>query len=129
MGESGCGKSTLGLALAGLLPENATVTGNIRLGGRELVGLDERELRRFRGAEVGIVFQDPMTSLNPTKRIGAQVGEALRLQRGRQQSRGAPGGVGDVGPGRPAPSRRSDRPVPPRAFRRDAPAGCHRLAL
>jgi peptide/nickel transport system ATP-binding protein len=86
VGESGCGKSTLGLAIAGLLPDNAHVTGHIRLGGRDLVGLGERELRRVRGAEVGIVFQDPMTSLNPTKRIGVQVGEALRLQRGASQA-------------------------------------------
>ncbi len=86
VGESGCGKSTLGLAIAGLLPENAHVTGHIRLAGRELVGLAERDLRRVRGTEVGIVFQDPMTSLNPTKRIGAQVGEALRLQRGASKA-------------------------------------------
>jgi len=82
VGESGCGKSTLGLAIAGLLPDNAHVSGHVRLGGRQLVGLTEKELRHVRGAEVGIVFQDPMTSLNPTKRIGVQVGEALRLQRG-----------------------------------------------
>ncbi|HEY1640442.1 MAG TPA: ABC transporter ATP-binding protein [Streptosporangiaceae bacterium] len=82
VGESGCGKSTLGLALAGLLPENAVTRGSIRLAGRELTGLAERDLRSVRGAEVGIVFQDPMTSLNPTQRIGDQVGETLRLQRG-----------------------------------------------
>jgi peptide/nickel transport system ATP-binding protein len=82
VGESGCGKSTLGLALAGLLPENATTSGSVKLGGRELVGLGEGQLRRLRGTEVGIVFQNPMTSLNPTKRIGDQVGEGLRLQRG-----------------------------------------------
>jgi peptide/nickel transport system ATP-binding protein len=86
VGESGCGKSTLGLAIAGLLPENAHVKGRISLDGRELVGLDESALRHVRGAEVGIVFQDPMTSLNPTKRIGVQVGEALRLQRGASKS-------------------------------------------
>jgi peptide/nickel transport system ATP-binding protein len=86
VGESGCGKSTLGLALAGLLPPEAETRGSIRQGGRELVGLRERELRGIRGAEVGIVFQDPMTSLNPTKRIGAQVGEALRLQRGASKA-------------------------------------------
>ncbi|HSZ43574.1 MAG TPA: ABC transporter ATP-binding protein [Trebonia sp.] len=82
VGESGCGKSTLGLALAGLLPPEAVARGSIQVGDRELVGLRERQLRAIRGTEVGIVFQDPMTSLNPTKRIGAQVGEALRLQRG-----------------------------------------------
>ncbi len=86
VGESGCGKSTLGLALAGLLPDNATVTGSIRLGGRELVGAGERQLRTVRGTEVGIVFQDPMTSLNPTRRIGVQVGETLRLQRGASKA-------------------------------------------
>ncbi|HEU5418560.1 MAG TPA: ABC transporter ATP-binding protein [Streptosporangiaceae bacterium] len=86
VGESGCGKSTLGLALAGLLPENAVTRGSIRLGGRELAGLAERELRGVRGAEVGIVFQDPMTSLNPTQRIGDQVGETLRLQRGASKA-------------------------------------------
>jgi peptide/nickel transport system ATP-binding protein len=86
VGESGCGKSTLGSALAGLLPPEAKTSGSIKVGGRELVGLSERELRAVRGAEVGIVFQDPMTSLNPTKRIGAQVGEALRLQRGASKS-------------------------------------------
>jgi len=82
VGESGCGKSTLGLALAGLLPSNTALRGRIRLGGRELTGLGERDLRQLRGTEVGIVFQDPMTSLNPTQRIGVQVGEALRVQRG-----------------------------------------------
>ena len=86
VGESGCGKSTLGLALAGLLPPEAAARGSIKLGDRELVGLRERQLRAIRGTEVGIVFQDPMTSLNPTKRIGAQVGEALRLQRGASKS-------------------------------------------
>ena len=86
VGESGCGKSTLGLALAGLLPSNTAVRGSIRLGDREVAGLRERDLRRVRGTEVGIVFQDPMTSLNPTQRIGVQVGEALRVQRGASKA-------------------------------------------
>jgi peptide/nickel transport system ATP-binding protein len=91
VGESGCGKSTLGLALAGLLPENASPRGSVKIAGRELVGLSESQLRPMRGTEVGIVFQDPMTSLNPTKRIGALVGESLRNQRGagRAQAREA----------------------------------------
>ena len=86
VGESGCGKSTLGLALAGLLPSNTAVRGSIRLGDREVAGLRERDLRRVRGTEVGIVFQDPMTSLNPTQRIGVQVGEALRVQNGASKA-------------------------------------------
>ena len=86
VGESGCGKSTLGLALAGLLPSNTAVRGSIRLADREVAGLRERELRRVRGTEVGIVFQDPMTSLNPTQRIGVQVGETLRVQSGASKA-------------------------------------------
>jgi oligopeptide/dipeptide ABC transporter ATP-binding protein len=86
VGESGCGKSTLGLAIAGLLPDNARPRGSIRISDRELVSLGERELMRVRGAEVAIVFQDPMTSLNPTQRIGVQVGETLRLQQGASKA-------------------------------------------
>jgi peptide/nickel transport system ATP-binding protein len=110
VGESGCGKSTLGLALADLLPEAATARGSIRVGGRELVGLADRELRAVRGAEVGIVFQDPMTSLNPTQRIGAQVGEALRLQRGasRAAARDAAAEMLDL-VGLPRPREQLDR--------------------
>ncbi|MDQ2875594.1 MAG: ABC transporter ATP-binding protein [Actinomycetota bacterium] len=110
VGESGCGKSTLGLALAGLLPEAAATRGSIRLGDRELVGLGEHDLRAVRGAEVGIVFQDPMTSLNPTKRIGAQVGEALRLQRGasKQAARDAAAQMLDL-VGLPRPREQLDR--------------------
>lgn len=110
VGESGCGKSTLGLALARLLPEAAAARGSIRLGDRELVGLGERELRAVRGAEVGIVFQDPMTSLNPTQRIGAQVGETLRLQRGasRAAARDAAAEMLDL-VGLPRPREQLDR--------------------
>ena len=86
VGESGCGKSTLGLAIAGLLPGSARARGSIRIAGRELVGLSERDLMPVRGTEVAIVFQDPLTSLNPTQRIGAQVGETLRLQRGASKA-------------------------------------------
>ena len=123
VGESGCGKSTLGLALAGLLPESAATRGSIRLGDRELVGLGDRELRAVRGAEVGIVFQDPMTSLNPTQRIGAQVGETLRLQRGASKAaaRQAAAEMLDL-VGLPAAARAA-RPLPARAVRRHAPAG------
>jgi peptide/nickel transport system ATP-binding protein len=86
VGESGCGKSTLGLAVSGLLPANAVTTGSVRVAGQQLTGMTERELQAVRGTKVGIVFQDPMTSLNPTKRIGTQVGETLRLQRGASQA-------------------------------------------
>src|SRR3954463_23408 len=62
VGESGCGKSITALALMGLLPENARVTGSIRFDGQELVGKPERELRALRGNRIGMVFQEPMTA-------------------------------------------------------------------
>ena len=64
-GESGCGKSTLGLAVMGLLAPAANVTGEIRLEGRQLIGLGESELRELRGREIGLIVQDPMTALDP----------------------------------------------------------------
>jgi len=82
IGESGCGKSMLALALMGLLPEGARVEGSIRLDGRELVGLDETELCKLRGDRIGMVFQEPMTALNPLHTIGRQIAEPLRLHRG-----------------------------------------------
>src|SRR5262249_35703421 len=86
VGESGCGKTTLGLAIAGLLPDNAQVRGSIRLAGQELTGLDERALMAGAGAPARIGFPGPMTSLNPTRRIGVQVGETLMLQRGASKA-------------------------------------------
>jgi peptide/nickel transport system ATP-binding protein len=78
-GESGSGKTTLALALMGLLaPERYRVSGSVRLRGRELVGLAERDLRTLRGAAVSMVFQDPMLALNPVMRVAAQAREAMR---------------------------------------------------
>ena len=82
IGESGCGKSLTALALMGLLPEGATVSGSIRLNGQELVGLPDAALQRLRGNRIGMVFQEPMTALNPLHRIGRQVAEPLRRHRG-----------------------------------------------
>ncbi len=81
IGESGCGKSLTSLALMGLLPEGAQVEGSIRLLGQELVGLDDAAMSRLRGDRVAMVFQEPMTALNPLHRIGDQVAEPLRLHR------------------------------------------------
>ncbi len=79
IGESGCGKSLTALALLGLLPESAVVSGSIRMDGVELVGRSDAELCKLRGNRVGIVFQEPMTALNPLHTIGHQVAEPLRL--------------------------------------------------
>lgn len=81
IGESGSGKTVSSRALMGLLPETATVSGSARFEGRELVGLPDKEMRRHRGADIAMVFQDPARSLNPTMRIGAQITEAVRAHR------------------------------------------------
>jgi peptide/nickel transport system ATP-binding protein len=101
LGESGCGKSTLLLAILGLLPSAARVVhGSIRLRGRELVGLPPSELRRVRGAEIAIVFQDPALALNPVRRVGAQVAEVVRAHRAQSRRRcraDALAALGEVG--------------------------------
>jgi peptide/nickel transport system ATP-binding protein len=81
IGESGCGKSITGLALMGLLPEGAMAAGSIRFEGRELLGLAEDDWCQLRGNRMAMVFQEPMTALNPLHPVGRQVGESLRLHR------------------------------------------------
>lgn len=81
VGESGSGKSTAMSAMVGLLPENAESRGSILLQGDELNGAPDRVMRRVRGRRVGYVPQDPMTSLNPTKRVAVQVAESLVLHK------------------------------------------------
>jgi oligopeptide/dipeptide ABC transporter ATP-binding protein len=78
VGESGSGKTVSCRAVMGLLPPSAVVTGSARFAGTELIGLAEKDLRRHRGADLAMVFQDPARSLNPTMRVGAQVSEAVR---------------------------------------------------
>jgi oligopeptide/dipeptide ABC transporter ATP-binding protein len=83
VGESGCGKSITGLSLLGLLPNGGhIIEGSIKLGGRELVGLRDADLRALRGNEIAMIFQDSQSSLNPTMPIGEQVAEPVRLHRG-----------------------------------------------
>ncbi|WP_046113086.1 ABC transporter ATP-binding protein [Aquincola tertiaricarbonis] len=82
IGESGSGKSITALALMGLLPERARVQGQVLLEGQDLATLDDAALCRVRGARIGMVFQEPMTALNPLHTIGRQIAEPLRLHKG-----------------------------------------------
>ena len=82
VGESGSGKSSSSMALLGLLPPNARVTGSIKLTGRELTTLSDSRLRQIRGKEVAVIFQEPMTALNPVYTVGFQIVESLRLHEG-----------------------------------------------
>ncbi|HUA71053.1 MAG TPA: oligopeptide/dipeptide ABC transporter ATP-binding protein, partial [Solirubrobacteraceae bacterium] len=82
VGESGCGKTMAAMSIMRLLPRGGFIAGGeIRLLGRNLVALSEEEMRKVRGDEVGIVFQDPMTSLNPTMTIGRQIAETVSIHR------------------------------------------------
>jgi peptide/nickel transport system ATP-binding protein len=84
VGESGCGKSVGALSILGLIPmpPGRVVGGSIRFRGRELVGLAEAQLRTIRGNDISVIFQEPMTSLNPVMRIGRQITEPLMLHQG-----------------------------------------------
>jgi oligopeptide/dipeptide ABC transporter ATP-binding protein len=82
VGESGCGKSMLALSIMRLLPEPGRIAGGrIVLAGRDLIHLPEREMRRVRGNEIGMIFQDPAASLNPVMRVGHQIGETIVAHR------------------------------------------------
>ena len=90
VGESGSGKTVTMLATLGLLPPNAAVTGSVTFRGTELLGMPGPELRRIRGARIAMVFQDPVTSLNPVYTIGHQIAEAIRVHHrevGRREAR------------------------------------------
>ncbi len=83
VGESGCGKTTTGLAVMRLLPGTGKiVAGNVVLDGVDLATLSEKEMRSYRGSSIALIPQDPMSSLNPTTKIGRQIGEGLRIHRG-----------------------------------------------
>ena len=79
VGESGSGKSASSMALLGLLPSNSRVSGSVKLAGQELLGANEANIRAVRGKEVAVIFQEPMTALNPVYTVGAQIVETVRL--------------------------------------------------
>jgi len=107
VGESGCGKTTLAMALMGLLPTTAHVAGSVRFQGLELLGLPPDELRKLRGDRISMIFQDPMTSLDPTFPVGEQVAETITAHRDVNDARAKERALellGDVGI--PEPERR-----------------------
>jgi peptide/nickel transport system ATP-binding protein len=109
VGESGCGKSVTTMALLGLLPPTASVEGEARFEGTDLIGASAGELRRIRGQEISFVFQDPMTSLNPVFTVERQVGEVLRRHLGLSRSDARPRTVELLDlVGIPSPERRVD---------------------
>ena len=86
IGESGSGKTVGCRAIMGLLPATATISGSARLHGSELIGLSDAQLRKYRGSDMAMVFQDPARSLNPTMRVGSQITEAIRTHRKMSKS-------------------------------------------
>ncbi|GAB2530308.1 dipeptide ABC transporter ATP-binding protein [Paramicrobacterium agarici] len=111
VGESGSGKSVTSMAVVGLLPGSATVSGSIRFGGQELVGATEETLRSIRGSRIAVIFQEPMTALNPVYTVGTMIAQALRAH-------GFEGGAAEVRKrstellamvGMPAPEKQIDQ--------------------
>lgn len=112
LGESGCGKSLTAMSILRLLPQTMKLTGKILLGSVDLLALSEAEMCAARGNEIGMIFQEPMTALNPSHTIGRQVAEPLRLHKGytrRQAMRAAVDLLARVGISRPT-ERASDYP-------------------
>ncbi|AQZ61204.1 oligopeptide ABC transporter ATP-binding protein [[Actinomadura] parvosata subsp. kistnae] len=109
VGESGSGKSMTSLAIMGLLPKGATTRGSIRLNGTELLGRPDRELRRLRGDQMSMIFQDPLSSLNPYYTVGLQIEEMYRAHRGGTRKAAREVAIRALGHvGLPEPERRVD---------------------
>ena len=87
VGETGCGKTMMGLSLMRLLPQGGRIaSGSVTLGSVDLTQLSDSEMRRLRGSRISMIFQDPMTSLNPTMPIGVQIGETVRIHQGQSRA-------------------------------------------
>jgi oligopeptide/dipeptide ABC transporter ATP-binding protein len=109
VGESGSGKSVTSMAVMGLLPRSAKVAGSVRFRGQELIGLSETKLEKIRGDKIAMIFQDPLTSLNPVYTVGAQIAEAVLAHNDMSKARARERAVEllDVA-GIPNPRRRAD---------------------
>ncbi|MGH7687597.1 MAG: ATP-binding cassette domain-containing protein, partial [Candidatus Dormibacteria bacterium] len=110
VGESGCGKSMTAMSVMKLLPTGGRIcSGAIRLNGRDLVPLSDDEMRSVRGGEVAVIFQDPLTSLNPTMTVGRQIEETLRIHRGTPHNEARVRAIEVLGHvGMPRPEQRVD---------------------
>ena len=125
VGESGSGKSVSSLALMGLLPSSAKVTGGILFGGRSLLELNDRQLSGIRGQEISMIFQDPLSALTPVYTVGDQIAEALLLHDAALSKRGAAARAVELHKivGIPAPERRA------RAFPHEFSGGMRQRAM
>ena len=122
VGESGCGKTTAALSLMGLLPPGLTIgAGSVRFDTAELTALPRGGLRQLRGAAMAMVFQDPMSALNPLRRVGRQIAEAIRIHDGDAGRGGGP----RSGPSSCSASSASPiRSGAPSSSRTSTPAAC-----
>ena len=124
VGESGCGKSVTALSVMRLVPNppGRIVGGSIVLEGTDLLALDEDEMRAIRGNRMSMIFQEPMTSLNPVMRIGDQITEAVRLHQNMQQQEAVEARGRHAAPGPHPRARTAGAGISAPAFRRHAPA-------
>ena len=121
VGESGCGKSTIAATVMRLLPPNGEIAGGRMLfEGRDLCPLDEESMRKLRGKEISMIFQDPMTSLNPFFSVETQMMDALRAHRAAEGQADCTGWPSKCSAGSASPIPKSAS----RATRTSSPAGC-----
>ena len=116
VGETGAGKTTTALGIMGLVPDppGEIVKGSILFEGEDLLKLSEKQMRRIRGGKISMIFQDPMTSLNPVTRVGDQIAEVILFAQQDLEGRGPEACYGDAGAG--GYPRRPLRRLPPTSF-------------
>ena len=122
VGESGSGKTLTSRAALGMLPPGATASGTVQVDGQDVLAMDPRTLRRLRADTAAMIFQDPRAAINPVRRVGDFLTEALRHQRGHGPGDGAQAGAGAAGGGRAARAGGAAA-VSARVVRRDAATG------